>query len=92
MAGDWEKVQDVRVVEAVKVVRPGVSIAYLLMIIVFCLGAAVLFMEYAGQDKSGETALQQQVRALWFIQMQLAVIGIILFLGLAAIVSMLRRE
>jgi hypothetical protein len=92
MAGDWEKVQDVRVVEAVRVVKPGAGVAYYLMGIAFCLGAAVLFMEYAGQHKSGETALQQQVRALWFIQMQLAVIGVVLFLGLAAIVAMLRRD
>jgi hypothetical protein len=59
---------------------------YVGMLLTFLIGGAILFME-ANTGSSGASALQQQVYALWLIQKQIAVLTLMLFFGIGAIVQ-----
>ena len=85
-----EITHNVRVVEPLPEHRRAGLLAYVLMVATLFLGGGFLLIELAAMDRPGITAIQQQVLALWFIQKQLAVIGLIIFFGLAGILDRLR--
>jgi hypothetical protein len=67
------------------------NLAYTLFVVAILLGAVVGLYQVMEQGKGATTVMQQQVYALWAIQAQIAILGIVMSFGIWAIIERLDR-